>query len=257
MSVDVVAIRYGSLRTTRAKQFLDYPRYGEADAACTMDYYLWVVRTPSAVVLVDTGFDAAVGARRGRTVHIDPVAAVAALGVDPGDVKYLIVTHFHYDHIGNVHRFPNARVCFQNAELDYWTGRATRDAAAAALVEPDEIEHLRSVPSDRLDGDADVVPGVSVVRVGGHTPGQQIVIVDGDDRRIVLASDAAHFYEEIELDRPHMIADDPAAMLATYERLRVWEADGSVVVAGHDPRVMSRFPAVPGVDPRIAVRIAA
>lgn len=255
MTTEVFAVRYGSLATTRAKSFLDYQRYGEADAPCTLDYYFWVVWTPAGLVLVDTGFDTAVGTRRGRTVHIDAVDALVALGLRAEDVDRVIVTHFHYDHIGNVRRFPHARLCFQKAELAFWTGRAACDAEAAALVEPDEIEYMLTVASDRLDGDAEVVPGVSVVRVGGHTPGQQMVIVEDDDRRIVLASDAAHFYEEIERNRPYIVADDPAAMLATYEQLRDWEASGSVVVAGHDPAVMARFPAVKGVDPAIAVRI--
>lgn len=257
MATEVFAVRYGSLATTRAKSFLDFAQYGEADAACTLDYYYWVVATPGALVLVDTGFDPAAGSRRGRTVLTDPVAALGSLGFRAGDVGHVIVTHFHYDHIGNVRHFPGARPTFQEAELDYWTTRAHRDPRAWELIEPDEIEFLRSAPADRLDGDAEIVPGVRVVRTAGHTPGQQIVIVEDDDRRIVLASDAAHYYEEIDRDRPYAVADDPAAMLATYERLRALAKDGCVVVAGHDPAVMARFPAAGGADPPIAVRITA
>lgn len=260
MGTEVFAIRYASLRTTRSQSFLDFDGYGEPDAPLVMDYFFWVVRTGTGVVIVDTGFDPAVGRRRGRQVHADPVEALGRLGVAPADVDEVVLTHFHYDHVGNAHRFGSARLSFQRSEFEFWFGRGAVEPRDAALVEPGELDHLKSaVASGRarcLDGDGELAPGIRVCHVGGHTPGQQMVVVEAGRRPIVLASDAIHFYEEMERDRPYLVADDPAAMRTAYHRLRTMAADGAVVVAGHDPRVMARFPAVPEAGAGLAVRIS-
>jgi glyoxylase-like metal-dependent hydrolase (beta-lactamase superfamily II) len=254
---EVFAIRYASLRTTRSASFLDFGGYGEPDAPLAMDYFLWAIRTATGVIVVDTGFDPAAGRRRGREVHADPVAALGEVGITPADVDQVVITHCHYDHIGNLARFGSARMTCQRAEVEFWLGRGSSDADSAALVEPGEIEYLAAAVSSGqvrcVDGDTELAPGVWARHVGGHTPGQQIVVVDAGRRPVVLASDAIHFYEEMERDRPYVIADDVAAMRTTYRRLRTMAAGGAAVVAGHDPRVGTRFPAVPDAD--LAVRI--
>jgi glyoxylase-like metal-dependent hydrolase (beta-lactamase superfamily II) len=260
--VEVYAIRYGSLRTRRSASFLDYPQYGEPDDDLVMDYFYWVVRpADGSVLLVDTGFDARVGERRGREVVAPPVAALAGIGIQPTQVAQILVTHGHYDHIGNLRDYPDAAVTVQQREVDFWRGGGTDDAQCAALVEPAELDHLWSrlvAPGTRsLDGDAEVAPGVVVRLVGGHTPGQQIVIVETGARPVVLTSDAVHFYEEIERDRPYAVVADVDAMLRTYRLLRDLEADGALLVAGHDPLVRRRFAGRRGPAGTVAVRIAA
>jgi glyoxylase-like metal-dependent hydrolase (beta-lactamase superfamily II) len=259
VGTEVFAIRYASLRTTRSASFLDFGGYGEPDAPMDMDYFLWVIRTATDTVVVDTGFDPAVGRRRGRDVHADPVAALGLLGISPSDVDQVVISHFHYDHVGNAHRFGSARMSCQRSEVEFWLDRDSSDPDDAALVEPDEIKYLRSAVASGqvrcLDGDTELAAGVWACHVGGHTPGQQMVVVDAGDRPVVLASDAIHFYEEMDRDRPYVVADDVAAMRTTYRRLRTMAAEGAVVVAGHDPRVMTRFPAVPAAGTDLVVRI--
>jgi glyoxylase-like metal-dependent hydrolase (beta-lactamase superfamily II) len=75
--------------------------------------------------------------------------------------------------------------------------------------------------------------------------------------RVLLASDAVHFYEELRLDRPHRFVLDVPAMRAAYAWLRAQEEDGALVIAGHDPEVAVRFEAVAALDGGSAVRVAA
>ena len=92
------------------------------------------------------------------------------------------------------------------------------------IVEADEI--ARVVAAERegrvrvLDGDGEVAPGISSICVGGHSPGQLVLTIDGAGGPVVLASDAAHYYEELELDRPFEILVDLPAMYAGYETVR-------------------------------------
>jgi glyoxylase-like metal-dependent hydrolase (beta-lactamase superfamily II) len=264
-SYEVIAVRYGTRSTCRSDVFLHYQLYGEPDAATTMDYFFWVLRSPEGAILVDCGFNADSGARRGRTMLRPPVDALRDLGIEPADVRLLIATHGHYDHIGNLDAFGAAEVVMSGREYDFWTGPLATRPVFATSAETSDIDALRRVdatgrlrllrgPQSQVRGE--VAPGVEVIEVGGHTPGQLIVIVRTSDGFAVLASDALHYYEEMALDRPFTHVADLPAMFTGFEVLRSLSRDESrYLVAGHDPEVMERFPAVDGMP--LAVRIGA
>jgi glyoxylase-like metal-dependent hydrolase (beta-lactamase superfamily II) len=89
------------------------------------------------------------------------------------------------------------------------------------------------------------VPGLSVHLVGGHTPGLQVVSVRTERGRVVLMSDASHFYEHFErgLSFPH--ADDPERSRAGFAFIDDLADSRDHVVPGHDPLVLARYPGVP------------
>jgi glyoxylase-like metal-dependent hydrolase (beta-lactamase superfamily II) len=245
---EVVAIRYGTLRARKSELVYRYESYGDPDAEVEMAYYFWLLRRPGETVLVDTGFDPAVGARRGRTCVSPPLEALASLGVVPAEVGTVVVTHFHYDHIGNLDAFPHAQIVIPRKELDFWTGPVATRTQFAAHVEPAEVAGVeRAVAEGRVrltEGREEILEGVTALGVGGHSPGQQVTIVAVEDGVVALASDAVHFYEELELDRPFGVVADLAQMYEAYDLLKEMAATGAVVVPGHDPDVLRRHPAV-------------
>ena len=250
----VTAVRYASVEQLRSQAFYRYELYDEPDSALAMDYFFWILRDEDGRhILVDCGFEPAGGRCRGRHVHIEPAAALAALSVDPSDVLTIIVTHLHYDHIGNLGLFPNAQVIVAQAELDFWTGPLADRAHFAALVEAGEIAAVvDAIAAGRgrvFTEETTVAPGLRMQRVGGHTPGQSVVVVDTVDGEVVLCSDVVHFYEELERDRPFALFTELSGMYRGYDAVRALGAGGRrVLVAGHDPLVATRVPAVAGHD---------
>jgi len=92
------------------------------------------------------------------------------------------------------------------------------------------------------DGDSQVAPGLSVHLVGGHTNGLQAVRVRTQQGWLVLASDASHFYANMEQQRPFPIVYNVGDMLEGYARLNSLADSPQMVVPGHDPEVLKRFP---------------
>ncbi len=257
---EVFAIRYGTRARTRAQTFYEYDTYREPDGPLELSFYFWVVRHDAGVVVFDTGYSDAAARRHGRTEPflVEPVAALRALGIDVSDVTHVVVSHAHWDHTGNVDKFPTADVVVQSAELDFWTSRHAEEDVLRAHLEREDIDFLRSLEATGrlrlVSGDLDIVPGVRSVVVGGHTPGQVILIVDTPRGDVVLASDSLHMYEEMERRRPfHAFTDLPDSFDA-YSTLQELQDHGAVIVAGHDPLVMERFPLVEGTD--FAVRVS-
>ena len=131
---------------------------------------------------------------------------------------------------------------------------ALRRGPALADLGEEPLARSEAGRVDFISGLASVAPGIEVVEIGGHTPGQLAVIVGTARGETVIASDALHYYEEMAQDRPFAHVTDVPAMYAGFAWLREQAAAGREIVAGHDPQVMQRYPAVAGAA-RLAVRV--
>jgi glyoxylase-like metal-dependent hydrolase (beta-lactamase superfamily II) len=254
---EVFAIRYASLPNRKASE--NFIGGDPHESASDLDYFVWLARSKARTFVIDTGFDAKVGARRGRKMLNSPERGLKSLGVDAKKVKDVIITHLHYDHVGNFGVFPAATFHLQDEEMAYATGRHMAQGFFNYAYEADEVAAMvREVYKGRVrfhDGDAELAPGLSLHRIGGHTKGLQAVRVHTRIGWIVLASDAAHLYANVNETRPFPIVFDAGAMVEGYRRLRELADAPELVVPGHDPLVMRRYPA-PSAELRgVAVRL--
>ena len=173
------------------------------------------------------------------------------LEIDAGQVEDVIVTHLHYDHAGTLDDFPKARFHIQDDELIYTTGRHMCQAPFGHAYSAEHVcTMVRRVFDGRVafhDGDNEIAPGISVHRIGGHTLGLQCVRVLTKRGWVVLASDASHFYENMEAVSPFPIVFNVAEMVEGYEKMRRLAESPQHIIPGHDPLVMQRY-ATPKAD---------
>jgi glyoxylase-like metal-dependent hydrolase (beta-lactamase superfamily II) len=92
------------------------------------------------------------------------------------------------------------------------------------------------------EGDAELAPGITLHKVGGHTRGMQIVRVATERGWIVLGSDSAHFYANLEPGRPFPILDDLDAYVAAQRTALRLASSPQHFIPGHDPLVLARYP---------------
>lgn len=240
----VYALRYAHREAVRGEHFYGHDPCG--DQPMPMDYFVWAAVSPRAVVVVDAGFTPEVARRRGRTHLASPVDLLAEIGVTASDVRHVVITHLHYDHTGYVSAFPAARFVLQEAEMAFWTGRHAGRGEFSRLCEPDDLAFLVRANVEgrvhQVSGDHEVVPGVTVHHVGGHTPGLQVVRVRTARGHAVLTSDASHYRANIDEDRPFSIVHTLPAMYDAFDRVRELADDPELIVPGHDPVVLERYP---------------
>jgi glyoxylase-like metal-dependent hydrolase (beta-lactamase superfamily II) len=241
---EVVVVRHGTREARRSEVFLNYAQYGEPDGPFVLDYYLWVVRSRTRTVLVDTGFARSAAEARGRQVLVDPAEAYRRLGVDTDAELSIVVTHGHYDHLGNLDLFPNATVIASAAEVEFWSSPVSRKPLLGHFTEAEDLASLARVDAEgrlrRFSGTTEAAPGVVVTEVGGHTPGQSMVTAPTSAGTVLLTSDAVHFTEELDRDMPFVAVTDLPAMYHGLQRVRDLVAAGEVdhVVTGHTAGVL-------------------
>jgi len=98
------------------------------------------------------------------------------------------------------------------------------------------------------EGVSELAPGITLHKVGGHTKGLQIVRVKTQRGHVVLASDAAHLYANMERRHPFPIIIDVDDYLAAFDTIEGLASSKAHIVPGHDPLVLARYPlAKPGL----------
>ncbi len=253
---EVYAIRYATIPGFAVNQLV-----AGADPSRKLDIAMmvWLVRGGGHTILVDAGFYREQFFRQWRvTEFVRPDEAVKRAGVNPEDVTDLIITHMHWDHADGMDLFPKARVWMQKEELEYYAGEAWQSRRTHGGIDPDDVmAAVKLNLAGRMglvQGDAqEILPGITCYTGGKHTWASQFVSVNTAAGMVVLASDNMYLYENLEKHVPIAATLDAASNLRAQDRMKQMAAKPELVVPGHDPEVMKRFPATqPGV-----VKIAA
>ncbi len=245
---EIWAIRYAHNEVRRAPE--NFLGGDPRDDLMPMDFFVWVLKGGGRTIVVDTGFDEAMGRKRQRRI-VRPVAeGLKAVGVDLASVEDVIVTHMHYDHAGNHDLFPRARYHVQDREMEYCTGRCMCHGALRHAFEVDDVTAMvKRLFEGRVkfhSGAGEIADGVTVHLAGGHTRGLQFLRVRTRRGWVVLASDASHYYANFEQGRPFPVVYDVGETLEAYEAMKRLASSIDHVVPGHDPLVLQRYPAEAG-----------
>lgn len=248
----VYALCAGSRTVDWATRMYLYP-LGELAVS---SFFMWVLEGRGGPIVVDTGFTHRLAARKqlptaGLRTRDELLEAV---GVDAERVSNVILTHLHWDHFDVEGIFPRATFWVQREELEFWAGYGAGEPWHQRLLSDcfaADVASLRSSGRLRIvDGTAEMVDGVMLELVGGHSPGMQIVIVRSPKGPFVIANDALTTYRNLrEWFPPAVHVGDLRHCIDAMVRIRALsDGDESRICPGHDGDVLRRFPEVhPGV----------
>ena len=257
MSWSVWILEYGYVdRFPASNLFAAQPNEGHR----RMPYCFGLLRSADRCVLVDTGFADEATYRRltakyGETRWRAPVDVLARVGVRPGQVDTVLLTHNHFDHAGCVDAFPEAHVWIQRREIESYLAAAARPARYEFLTRSCQADlpgRLAARPHTLADGPAEVAPGLELWPAHDtHTAGSQLVAVTNEaDGAWLFAGDNVYSYENLEglrgdgvLAPIAMTTGGAAAWLDLADRmLAAVGGETGRILPFHEAAVWSRFP---------------
>jgi glyoxylase-like metal-dependent hydrolase (beta-lactamase superfamily II) len=221
-------------RATLEKNFLKVPVETSDNA--------FLINTGSKLVLVDSGAGALFGPTLGRFVQ-----NLKASGYQPEQIDEIYITHMHGDHVGGlVHDgkrvFPNAVVRAGKADADFWLSKANQDKAPAdkkgffqgamASINP----YVEAGKFKAIEGNGELVPGVSAVAERGHTPGHTTYVVESRGQKLWLIGDLIHV-AAVQMENPQVTigfdSDEKAAAASRKKAFDEAAKNGYLVGGAH------------------------
>jgi len=218
-----------------------------------INYYVWVIKAKNGeTIVVDTGGSPAQGAARKVPQFENTVDVLGRMGVTADTVSKVVVTHMHWDHVGNIEgylkAFPKARFYVQQREFDFCVKNPVAGRKPVAILFDPAASRVvgEMAGSDRLvlvNGDYSLAPGVDLSLAPGHTLGLQVVRVNTAKGPAVVGSDCAHVFRGYREDNPSVFIMDMPGWIESFDQVKA-KAPIELIFPGHDVLMHDGYPKV-------------
>ena len=162
--------------------------------------------------------------------------ALASQGLRPEDIGLVICSHLHYDHCLNLERCTKARIVVQKAELEF--SRCPHPIFAESI----HTTLWQQVPFEVIDGDTEILPGIRLYLLGGHTPGSQAIGVRTERGQVVISGVCTtpdNFNPPPEVTRlPVLACGTHIDLFQAYEAVLKIKRLADIIFPAHDYRLL-------------------
>jgi len=226
-------------------RFSDINAFSGLKVQLTFSCYL--VKHGDDYMIWDTGLPMIPGTTPNPSLpKVSLVDQLALMHLKPEQVKFVGISHYHGDHVGQLASFPQATLLIGKGDWEVVT-----DGKSAAVANPANFEHWISGGGkvEPVSGDKDVFGDGSVIMLNtpGHTPGHHSLLVKLKDMgNVMITGDLAHFRENYEINGVPLFNTERADTLASLDRFKKLAANlKATVIIQHDARDIQKLPVLP------------
>jgi glyoxylase-like metal-dependent hydrolase (beta-lactamase superfamily II) len=223
--------------------------FQDMDKTTEINYYIFAIREGSQTVVVDCGCAPKLARERNLNGYVNPTEVLKRIDIDAQQVRHVVATHIHFDHISGVELFPQATIYVQEREFLFWMKNPiAKRAPFLQTTDPIGNRYLAKLEGTKrlklIRGDKKILPGVELLLAPGHTIGLQVVAVHTAKGIAIVGSDAAHLFSSFRTDIPSAIITDMIAWMKSFDKIRAKASSIDLIFPGHDLALLTNYPKV-------------
>jgi glyoxylase-like metal-dependent hydrolase (beta-lactamase superfamily II) len=243
---EIYALKYGG-PFTRPASMINW--FQDMDKNIQINYYIFAIRGGGETVVVDCGVDPQLAKARNLVGYVSPAEVLKRIDIDAQKLKYLVVSHIHFDHISGIKLFPRATVFIQEKEYNFWMKNPiARRAPFLQVTDSGANQYLAQLEGKKrlqlIRGDKKILPGIELLLAPGHTIGLQAVAVNTAKGTAIVGSDLAHSFSSYRTDIPSAIITDMIVWMKSYDKIKAKVSSPDLLFPGHDLALLENYPRV-------------
>ena len=243
---EIYALKYGG-PYTRPASMVNW--FQDIDKNVQINYYIFAIRGGGNTIVVDCGVDPQLAVERNLAGYVSPAEALKRIDIDAQRLKYLVVSHIHFDHISGIKLFPRARIFVQEKEFSFWMKNPIAQRAPFLhLTDSVANRFLAKLEGKKrlqlVRGDTKILPGIELLLAPGHTIGLQVVAVNTAKGTAIVGSDLAHTFSSYRTDIPSAIITDMISWMKSYDKIKAKASSPALLFPGHDLALLENYPKV-------------
>lgn len=211
--------------------------------------YFWLLKDQNdKKILIDAGW---IDSTHTMKNSIRPDSILSQINISPQEISDIIITHPHYDHIGGISLFPNARIWMNQDDYEYFIGTVWEKGGDSTGFLRKDVLNIKEVQSQGrlklVKGDnIEILPGIKAFTGSGHTFENMYLLVNynAEKNKILLASDAVWFYMNLEKELPISLCFDKTKYVEAMKRMKTQVTNQDLIIPGHDIKIFAKFPKV-------------
>jgi glyoxylase-like metal-dependent hydrolase (beta-lactamase superfamily II) len=223
--------------------------FQDMDKTTEINYYIFAIRGRRETIVVDCGCAPKLAQERNLNGYVNPTEVLKRIDIDAQQVRHVVATHIHFDHISGVELFPRATIYVQEKEFRFWMKNPiAKKAPFLQTTDPVGNRYLAGLEGTKrlklIRGDKKILPGIELLLAPGHTIGFQAVAVNTAQGTAIVGSDLAHLFSSYRTDIPSAIITDMIGWMKSYDKIRAKASSMDLIFPGHDPALLTRYPLV-------------
>lgn len=241
----IYALKYAGPLTKSGAHFLWQKNW---DKKQNGNFYFWLIKNHDRMIIFDTGVNEKLAKEKNLPNYIKPNDLLSKINIDAKKISDIVISHMHWDHLGGLEFFPNAKFYISKNEFEFWTkNKIVKTDPFKLLSDTKSINYTKKLYKQKkiilINQEKEIFPGIKTIFAPGHSPALMALAIETKKGKAILASDSCYSFDNIKLNWPSDVIFNIKDSVETINKLKSL-SDEKLIFPGHDIKLATKYPKI-------------